>query len=82
MDCDNEIRLVKRDNDPHTHSLDLSGVAEIPLPISIHEHGMGDYSFCVGNAEAMSTSPVLGMSREAHAHSRARMRNLSPFWTR
>lgn len=71
MDCDDEIRLVKRDNDPHTHFLDFSGVARIPPPISIHVNGMGYDSFCISNAEAMLTGPVLGMSREAHAPSRA-----------
>jgi hypothetical protein len=66
MDCDDEIRLVKRDNDPHMHSHDFSGVAWIPAPISIHVDGMGNDSFCIGNAESMPTNPVLGMSREAH----------------
>jgi hypothetical protein len=70
MDCDDEIRLVKRD-DPHAHAPDLSRVAGIPAPISIDVDGMRDNTFCIVNTEAVPTSPVLGMSREAHAQSRA-----------
>jgi hypothetical protein len=71
MDCDDEIRLVKRDDDPHAYGPDFSGVAGIPAPISIDVEGMRYDPFCIGNAEAMPTGPVLGMSRKAHAQSRA-----------
>jgi hypothetical protein len=78
MDCDDEIGLVKRDDDPHAHGPDFSRVAGIPAPISIDVNGMRDDPFCIGNAEAMPTSPVLGMSREAHAQSRSWRPKLSP----
>lgn len=78
MDCDDQVRLVKRNDDPHANAPDLSRVAWLPFVVSISANGMCDDLFCIGDAEAMLTGPVLGMSRKMHAPSRIWRPNLSP----
>lgn len=67
MNCDDKVSLVKRDDDAHTNTPDLSRVSRLPSVISIDLHGMCNGPFRVGHLEAMLTGPALRMSRKAHA---------------
>lgn len=72
MNCDDKVWLVKRDDDAHTNTPDLSRVSRLSSIVSIDSHRACNDLFRVGHIEAMLTGPVLGMPRKAHGQSRAR----------
>jgi hypothetical protein len=61
MDCDDQVRLVKGNDDSHTDAPDLSGVARLPFVVPIQANGMCDDRFCVSDVKAVLTCPVFGV---------------------
>jgi hypothetical protein len=39
MNCDDELRIVKRDDNPHTKVADITGVARVPAIVGVDEDG-------------------------------------------
>jgi hypothetical protein len=47
MDCDDEVWLVKRNNDPHTNSTNFSGVPRLAIAIPVEIDRLFNNSFHV-----------------------------------
>ncbi len=78
MDCDDQVRLVKRNYHTHADSPNVSGIPQLAGPILIDLNGMSDYRFGVHDSPAELPRIVFGMSREAHALSSFQRPKLSP----
>jgi hypothetical protein len=77
MDCDDQIRLVKR-NDPHPLPPNVFDIPPVAVRVQIDMLGIRNQSFGVGNRRADVTSPIFRMSREAHIRLRANGCEFSP----
>lgn len=77
MDCDDQIRLVKRDDHSYANAADFSSVARLSIFIPIDEHRFLDNAFHIVHCGSKATKEVLGIPGKAHALSRAQAKKLS-----
>jgi len=66
MDCDDQVRFVKRNHNPHPLTPDVSDIPPVAVRIQIDMLSIGDQLFSIGHGRANVASPILRMSREAH----------------
>jgi hypothetical protein len=78
MNCDDQVWLVKRDDDPHADALDLTRVARLTCPISIEVDWLLDNTFHIFDGTVQTPEIVLGVSRKAHRPSRAQRLKFTP----
>jgi hypothetical protein len=78
MDCDDQVRLVKRDNDSHANALDFSRVTGLSTWIPIKVDWFPDNSFHVVDGAFQASKIILGVSRQAHRPSRAQAPGITP----
>jgi len=78
MDCDDQLRIVKRDDHPHPLSTDTADVCPLPVSTEFDAFRLGHDRFGIGNRRAYLPRTILGMSREAHLGLSRERANLSP----
>ncbi len=66
MDCDDQVRLVKRNHNPHVLASDLSEIAPVAMRIEINMLGARNQPFGVDHGRTDVTSPILRVPCEAH----------------
>jgi phage FluMu protein gp41 len=66
MDCDDQVRLVKRHHDANALAPNQSDVAPLAIRRQINLLGILDQPFSVKQRRADVASTVLRMSRKAH----------------
>jgi hypothetical protein len=67
MDCDDQIRLVKRNYDPHPSTFNVPGVSRSSLFVPIDQNRVRNHPFSIEQARSEVPQSVLGMPRESHA---------------
>jgi len=79
MNCDDQVRVVKRDHNPNTLAPNPPDIPPVSVAVEIDLLGGIDQPFDIRDRRTDVASPVFGMPREAHlglSHERA---NLSPW---
>jgi len=78
MDCDDEIRLVKRHDHADSDTANPSFVLRSPIRILINVHRKPDESFDITEAHFQRTGLVFRVSAELHPSAREWSSRLSP----
>lgn len=79
MDCDDQVRVVKRDHDPDADATDITHEARPSICVGIGEQRPCDDALDVGIGHPQPASLVLGMSRVAHRLDKADARKILPY---
>lgn len=66
MNCDDQLGIVKRDDDSHPLSTDVANVCPLPVSAELDALRRSHEPFAVGNRRSDLPRPVLCVSREAH----------------
>ena len=78
MNCDDRLGVVKRDDDSHPLSTDVTDVCPLPVSAELDALRRGHEPFGIGSRRSDLPRPVLGMSREAHTCLSSDHADLSP----
>lgn len=71
MDCDDQIRLVKRNHNPHPLAPNVPDIPPISVRVQIDIFRIRNQLFNIGDSRTNTTSPILCMPRKAHIGLRA-----------
>lgn len=82
MNCDDQLGVVKRDDDSHPLSPDVPNVCPLPVSTELDTPWLGNEPFGIGNRCSDLPGPILGVSREAHTGISPGRANLSPWESR
>ncbi len=78
MDCDNQLRIVKRNDHPNPLVTDTADIGPLPVSTELNAIRRGDEPFGVGNRHTDLPRPILDVPREAHMGIRPKRTNLAP----
>ena len=82
MDCDDQVRFVKRDHDPHPLAPNVSDIPPVAVRVQVDILGIRNQLLSIGDSRTDITGPILRMSCEAHIGLSLQRANLFPLSTR
>jgi hypothetical protein len=78
VDCDDQLRIVKRNDNPDALPADMANVRPLSVATELDALRRGDEPFRIRDRRPDLPRPILGMSREAHPSLSRAQTNLSP----